>query len=92
MSFIDGTTIPVIYDGYLTYLPIRIPTKDEVHNCRILHFRSGYPWGYFLLNRNFSCMESLMGHIDVESFVDDVTKVCPIGSNFISTLSIAIIM
>ena len=27
-----------------------------------------------------------MGHIGVESFVDDVTKVGPIGSNFISTL------
>ena len=36
VSFLDETTMPVLYNDALPYLPIRIPTKDEVHNCRRL--------------------------------------------------------
>ena len=60
----------VLYDGVLSYVPIRTPTNDEVHNCRRLHLRSIDPWNSLLLSGHFSCMESLTGHIDTESLVD----------------------
>ena len=77
----DGTTILVLYDGALTYLPIRIPSKEEVKI-----FRRIDPWDPFLLTGNFSPMKSLTGQIGMESLVDDVTNVDPIGNNLMSTL------
>ena len=77
----DGTTIMVLYDGALTYLPIRRPSKEEVK-----FFRRMDPWDPFLLNDKFSHMKSLTVHIGMESLVDDVTKVNPIRSEFMSTM------
>ena len=34
ISFPDGTILPILFDGVLPYLPVRRPTKDEVHNSR----------------------------------------------------------
>ena len=33
LHFPDGALIPVLYEGVLTYIPIRPPTKEEVHHC-----------------------------------------------------------
>ena len=40
LQFPDGTIIPVLYDGVLPYIPIRRPTKEEVHHCRQLELSS----------------------------------------------------
>ena len=34
VSFLDGTTMPVFYDGLIPNLPIIRTNKDKVHNCR----------------------------------------------------------
>ena len=34
MVFPDGTRLNIVYDGVLPYLPVRRPTKEEVHSCR----------------------------------------------------------
>ena len=64
VSFSGETTVTVLYGGVLTYLPIGRTTKDEVHNCRILHLRSRDHWVPFLMNGQIYCMESLTGQID----------------------------
>ena len=32
LNFSDGTIIPVLYEGVLPYISIRLPTKEEVHH------------------------------------------------------------
>ena len=53
VSFLDGTTIPVLYDGVLLYLRIIILSKYLVQNCRRLKLSSRDPWDTFLLNSHF---------------------------------------
>ena len=52
----------------------------------IIQLSSRDLWDPFLLNGNFYHTESLTGQIDMESLVDDVTNVDPIGNYLISTL------
>ena len=33
LRFPDGTIIPVLYEEVLAYIPVRHPTKKEVHHC-----------------------------------------------------------
>ena len=32
----DGTTIPILYDGSLPFIPVRRPTRNEIENCKRL--------------------------------------------------------
>ena len=50
LTFPDGTIIPVLYEGVLPYVPVRRPTKEEVHSCRRLELSSRAPWDPFLLD------------------------------------------
>ena len=34
LHFLDGTIIPVLYEGVLPYISIRCPKKKESHHCR----------------------------------------------------------
>ena len=40
IQFNDGTTLQLLYDGVLPYLPIRRPTKSEIHYCKRLTLTS----------------------------------------------------
>ena len=53
VSLQDGTTMPVLYDGVLPYLPIVRPTNYEVHSFRKLDISSRDPWYPFLFNGVF---------------------------------------
>ena len=33
MTFPDGTSLQVKYNGVLPYVPIRRPSNDKTHNC-----------------------------------------------------------
>ena len=61
-------------------------TKMRCNICRRIKLSSRDPWDNFLLNGNFSRTESLTGQIDMESLVDEVTKVYPIVSKLLSAL------
>ena len=42
IRFCGGTSLPVLYDGVLPYLPVRRLTKDEIHSCKRLVLSSNY--------------------------------------------------
>ena len=84
ITFSDGTILDVLYDGVLPYIPIRRPTKEEVHHCRRLEITSRDSWDPFLFSGSFS---SIAGTITdstqmyLERHIDDVD---PIGANLMS--------
>ena len=49
ISFSDGTILPVLYDGVLPYIPIRRPTKEEVHHLPRLELSSKLKWDPYKL-------------------------------------------
>ena len=40
LVFDDGTTTMIVFDGVLPYIPVKRPTKDEIHYCRRLSLTS----------------------------------------------------
>ena len=44
ISFSDGTILPVMYEGFLPYLPIHRTTKEEVDNLPRLELSSKLKW------------------------------------------------
>ena len=38
MIFVDGTVIPIFYDGVLPYIPVRRPTQLEIDDCKRVQF------------------------------------------------------
>ena len=85
LTFPDGTIIPVLYDGVLPYIPIRRPTKEEVHHCRRLEMSSRYPWDPFLLNGEFSAVSSGIETLDTAKIVDHINSFDPVASELLST-------
>jgi hypothetical protein len=84
LTFQDGTIIPVIYDGVLPYVPIRRPTKEEVHSCRRLELSSRAPWDPFLLDGHFSTV--INGAVtDVSALHVELEPLDPVASELMST-------
>ena len=84
LTFHDGTIIPVKYDGVLPYVPVRRPTKEEIHSCRRLELSSRTPWDPFLLDGHFST--AIIGAItDVNALHVELEPLDPIASELMST-------
>ena len=84
LSFPDGTVIPVLYEGVLPYIPIRRPTKEEVHNCRRLELSSRVPWDPFLLDGEFCAVSSGFDSIDMITVMDHLDICDPVASELMS--------
>ena len=84
VHFPCGTKLPVLYDGVLPYLPIRRPTKEEVQHCKRLLLSSKDPWDPFKLDGSFSRVDTLREGFDIETLVDEVTKIDPVSAELMS--------
>ena len=56
IAFADGTTIPILYEGSLPFIPIRRHTPHEVENCRRLQLTSRDEWDPYHLNLCWAVM------------------------------------
>ena len=84
LTFSDGTIIPVLYEGVLPYVPVRRPTKEEIHHCRRLELSSRAPWDPFLLDGHFSAF--INGYEpDMAQLYDDVESYDAVASELMST-------
>ena len=85
LNFPDGTLIPILYDGVLPYVPIRRPTKEEIHSCRRLPLSERYPWDPFTLSGEFCAITSGMDNINMINLVDSIDSIDPVASELMST-------
>jgi hypothetical protein len=53
VRFSDGTTIPILYDGVLPYIPVRRPSPDEIERCPRYTLSSKDDWDPFLIEGSF---------------------------------------
>ena len=86
IRFCDGTSLPVLYDGVLPYLPVRRPTKDEIHSCKRLVLSSKLPWDPFSLEGNFSRINLSLAnstYSNISNVIDDI-EADPIGTELMS--------
>ena len=77
VTFSDGTTLPVLYDGVLPYLPVRRPTANELDSCRRLEISSRYKWDPYVLHGSFSQVSH--DHEHDPSFIIDELQLDPIS-------------
>ena len=84
LAFPDGTIIPVLYEGVLPYVPVRRPTKEEVHSCRRLELSSRAPWDPFLLDGQFSAVINGFS-TNVNALHIELEPLDPISSELMST-------
>ena len=47
IPFLDVTSVPVYYDGLITCIVVRKPTKYEVGNCERIDLTSKLNWGTY---------------------------------------------
>ena len=84
LTFLDGTIIPVLYEGVLPYVPVRRPTKEEVHSCRRLELSSRAPWDPFMLDGQFSAAISGLS-TNISVLHQELEPLDPIASELMST-------
>ena len=83
VRFDDGTELRLQYDGVLPYLPVRRPTKDEIHYCRRLTMTSRDLWDPHMVDGSFSRLQSY-AHSE-ESYLDhNMFEVDPISNELMS--------
>ena len=85
MLFPDGTIIPIEYDGVLPYIPVRRPTKEEVHHCRRLTLSAREPWNPFELSGQFCRLNTDLDPVNMIDLVDQLNEYDPIASELMST-------
>ena len=54
MMFPDGTIIPILFDGVLPYIPVRIPRPEEIDSCRRIHLTLRDDWDPYHLRSRLS--------------------------------------
>ena len=57
ITFPNGNSIPVEYDGVLPCIAIRNPTKYEVENCERIALTSKFDWDPYVKGGSFSKVE-----------------------------------
>ena len=70
ISFPNGTIIPILYDGALTFIPVRRPTPSEIENCRRLQLTSRDDWDPYHLELRWSGMIA-DGTLDISTMHTD---------------------
>ena len=85
VRFPDGTVLPIQYDGVLPYLPVRRPTKGEVHHCRRLTMTERIPWDPFMFNGSFSAASTDINTIDMTQIMDQLDQYDPVASELMSS-------
>ena len=85
IQFPDGTVIAVEYDGVLPFVPVRRPTKEEVHDCRRLAMSAREPWDPFMLTGEFCRLSTGLDDIDMVQILDEVDSYDPVASELMST-------
>ena len=74
----------MLYEGVLPYVPVRRPTKEEVHLCRRLELSSRIPWDPFLMNGHFSAF--IDSHkTNMTQLYDEIDSYDAIASELMST-------
>ena len=53
VRFSDGTTIPILYDGVLPYIPVRRPSPDEIEHSPRYMLSSKNDWDPFTIEGSF---------------------------------------
>ena len=84
VDFPDGTRLHILYDGVLPYLPVRRPTKEELHSCRRLEMSSRDCWDPFLINGSFSALAGEPTDTDQSYLQHNLDDTDPIGTHLMS--------
>lgn len=84
ITFPDGTRINIAYDGVLPYIPVRRPTKEEIHNCRRLEVTSRDGWDPFMERSSFSSIQGTPTETDALYVSTGLFDTDPLASNLMS--------
>ena len=88
-TFLNGTSIPVEYNGVLPFLGIRKPTRYKIENCNQIPLPSKFYWDSFGKGRILSKVEAHLN--DIESVLEYFEDTDPISSK-ISCLSLGVMI
>ena len=84
MIFPDDTHLQVKYDGVLPYLPVRRPTKEELHTCRRLEITSRDSWDPFLMHGSFSRLQGTPTESNSDYLYHNLDDTDPVASHLMS--------
>ena len=74
----DNILLPILYDGVLSYLPVRRPTPQEIDSCTKFPISSIYDWDPYKIGGNFSQVLSNNGNIS--SIIEEFESSDPIST------------
>jgi hypothetical protein len=84
MTFPDGTHLQILYDGVLPYLPVRRPTKEELHTCKRLELTSRDSWDPFLMHGSFSKISGQPTDTNMSYLSHHLDDTDPVGTHLMS--------
>ena len=84
ISFPNGTRLEILYDGVLPYLPVRRPTKEELHSCHRLELTSRDSWDPFKMHGTFSSIAGEAAITNALYLSYNLDDTDPVGSHLMS--------
>ena len=66
VQFSDGTTIPILYDGVLPYIPVRRSSPDEIEHCPRYVLSSKDDWDPFMIEGSFCKVTGESGEVNIQ--------------------------
>jgi len=84
ITLTDGSTLPVLYDGVLPFIPIRRPTPDEIQYCERYSLTSRDLWDPFSVEAGFS-QASTADNFDLDTFILSLQSSDPISAELSCT-------
>ena len=58
VTLVESTIIPILYNGFLHYIPVWIPTSRKIDSCLHVAFTSWSSWEPFLLGNFYQFSSS----------------------------------
>ena len=86
IEFSDGTTINILYDGVLPYIPVRRPTPDELDACHRLSLTSCFAWDPFALRGSFCSVKGNNIDSNILYIHHNLVDTDPITANLMSLM------
>ena len=74
ISFSDGTTLPLKYDGVLPYLPIRRPTPEELDTCERISLTPEFEWNPYSYEGFVSTMKKDANDLQLQDGMDPISS------------------
>lgn len=91
ISFPNGISIDIEFEGVLPYIPVRRPTNEEVSQCPRVELTSRFEWDPFLPRSSFSAMKGEDVDSDLLYVQHHLVDTDPIMANIMSLFLVDVI-